>query len=125
MANWEYFGIRKDQERAILWCFFAQKVRRKFAGSPTFVILTDREELNTQISDTFENCGLLGKTKATQFIATSGDDLVQKLKGNPSFIFTLIQKFNEPNAERYILIMILLLCLTKRTVVSMVSLQII
>ena len=66
---------------------------------PTFVILTDREELNTQISDTFENCGLLGKTKATQFIATSGDDLVQKLKGNPSFIFTLIQKFNEPNAE--------------------------
>ena len=78
---------------------FAQKVRRKFAGSPTFVILTDREELNTQISDTFENCGLLGKTKATQFIATSGDDLVQKLKVNPSFIFTLIQKFNEPNAE--------------------------
>ena len=79
--------------------FFAQKVRRKFEGSPTFVILTDREELNSQISDTFENCGLLGKSKASQFIATSGDDLVQKLKGNPSFIFTLIQKFNKPNAE--------------------------
>ena len=79
--------------------FFAQKVRRKFEGSPTFVILTDRDELNTQISDTFENCGLLGKTKASQFIATSGDDLVQKLHGNPSFIFTLIQKFNKPSAE--------------------------
>ena len=79
--------------------FLAQKVRRKFKGSPTFVILTDREELNSQISDTFENCGLLGKTKASQFIATSGDDLVQKLEGNPSFIFTLIQKFNNPNAE--------------------------
>ena len=79
--------------------FFAQKVRRKFEGSPTFVILTDREELNSQISDTFENCGLLGKTKAAKFFATSGDDLVQKLKGNPSFIFTLIQKFNKPNAE--------------------------
>lgn len=79
--------------------FFAQKVRRKFEGSPTFVILTDREELNSQISDTFENCGLLGKSKASQFIATSGDDLVQKLKGNPSFIFTLIQKFNKPKAE--------------------------
>ncbi len=79
--------------------FFAQKVRRKFEGSPTYVILTDREELNSQISDTFENCGLLGKTKAAKFIATSGDDLVQKLKGNPSFIFTLIQKFNKPNAE--------------------------
>lgn len=78
--------------------FLAQKIRRKFAGSPTFVILTDRDELNKQISDTFENCGLLGKTKAAQFIAVSGDDLVQKLKGNPSFIFTLIQKFNKPDA---------------------------
>ena len=78
--------------------FLAQKLRRKFAGSPTFVILTDRDELNKQISDTFENCGLLGKTKAAQFIAASGDDLVQKLKGNPSFIFTLIQKFNKPDA---------------------------
>ena len=78
--------------------FLAQKIRRKFAGSPTFVILTDRDELNKQISDTFENCGLLGKTKAAQFIAASGDDLVQKLKGNPSVIFTLIQKFNKPDA---------------------------
>ena len=78
--------------------FLAQKIRRKFAGSPTFVILTDRDELNKQISDTFENCGLLGKAKASQFIATSGEDLVQKLKGNPSFIFTLIQKFNKADA---------------------------
>ena len=78
--------------------FFAKKVRRKMTGTPTFVILTDRDELNTQISDTFENCGLLGKDiKASQYIATSGSDLVQKLKGNPSFIFTLIQKFNKSN----------------------------
>lgn len=77
--------------------FLAQKIRRKFAGSPTIVVLTDRDELNKQISDTFENCGLLGKTKASQFIATSGGDLISKLKGNPSFIFTLIQKFNKPD----------------------------
>ena len=80
--------------------FFAKKVRRKMDGTPTFVILTDRDELNKQISDTFENCGLLGKNiKASQFIASSGDDLVQKLHGNPSFIFTLIQKFNKSDAE--------------------------
>ena len=79
--------------------FLAQKIRRKFAGSPTIVVLTDRDELNTQISDTFENCGLLGKTKASQFIASSGDDLIQKLRGNPSFIFTLIQKFNKTDVE--------------------------
>ena len=75
--------------------FLAQKIRRKFEGSPTFVILTDRDELNKQISDTFENCGLLGTAKATRHIAQSGDDLIEKLKGNPSFIFTLIQKFNK------------------------------
>ena len=80
--------------------FFAKKVRRKMEGTPTFVILTDREELNKQISDTFENCGVLGKDiKASQFIATSGDDLMKKLQGNPSFIFTLIQKFNKPNEK--------------------------
>ena len=50
----------------------------------TIVVLTDRDELNRQISDTFENCGLLGKTKASQFIASSGADLVKKLQGNPS-----------------------------------------
>ncbi len=79
--------------------FLAQKIRRKLAGSPTIVVLTDREELNKQISDTFENCGLLGKTKARQFIASSGEDLIQKLNGNPSFIFTLIQKFNQANPK--------------------------
>lgn len=76
--------------------FLAQKIRRKFTGSPTIIVLTDRDELNTQISDTFENCGLLGGN-ASQFIATSGMDLIEKLKGNPSFIFTLIQKFNQSN----------------------------
>lgn len=80
--------------------FFAKKVRRKMEGTPTFLILTDRDELNRQISDTFENCGLLGKDiKASQFIATSGDDLVKKLQANPSFIFTLIQKFNNADEK--------------------------
>lgn len=92
---WHTQGLGKSYSMV----FLAQKIRRKFEGSPTFVILTDRDELNKQISDTFENCGLLGDVKASQFIATSGDDLIQKLKGNPSFIFTLIQKFNKPEAE--------------------------
>ena len=79
--------------------FLAQKIRRKFEGSPTFVVLTDRDELNKQISDTFENCGLLGGVKASKYIAQSGDDLIGKLKSNPSFIFTLIQKFNKRDVE--------------------------
>lgn len=99
--------LREDGRLGVFWhtqgsgksysmVFLAQKIRRKFAGSPTIVVLTDRDELNRQISDTFENCGLLGKTKASQFIASSGTDLVKKLQGNPSFVFTLIQKFNLP-----------------------------
>ncbi|MBO5632953.1 MAG: type I restriction endonuclease subunit R, partial [Aeriscardovia sp.] len=81
--------------------FLSQKIRRTFAGSPTIVILTDRDELNTQISETFENCGLLGKgNKASRYIATSGEDLIEnKLKKNPSFIFTLIQKFNKRDVQ--------------------------
>ena len=79
--------------------FLSQKIRRKFEGSPTFLVLTDRDELNKQISDTFENCGLLGNVKAKKFIASSGEDLKAKLKGNPSFIFSLIQKFNDADAE--------------------------
>ena len=75
--------------------FLSQKIRRKFPGSPTIVVLTDRDELNKQICGTFEACGLLGKTEGKKFMATSGTDLVEKLKGNPSFIFTLIQKFNK------------------------------
>lgn len=77
--------------------FLSQKIRRKFPGSPTIVVLTDRDELNKQICGTFEACGLLGKTEGKKFMATSGSDLIEKLKGNPSFIFTLIQKFNKPD----------------------------
>ena len=119
--NHQYLGVNqaveKYRERALLdgklgvfWhtqgsgksysmLFLAQKIRRKFEGSPTFLVLTDRDELNKQISDTFENCGLLGNVKAKKFIASSGDDLKTKLKGNPSFIFSLIQKLNDPKAE--------------------------
>ena len=92
---WHTQGSGKSYSMA----FFAGKIRRKCVGSPTIVVLTDRDELNRQISDTFENCGLLGKSRAGQHIALDGEDLIVKLRGNPSFIFTLIQKFNRPDAE--------------------------
>lgn len=79
--------------------FLAQKIRRKFEGSPTIVVLTDRIELNKQISDTFENCGMMGNAKASQFVASGSRDLIQKLHGNPSFIFTLIQDFNQRDVD--------------------------
>ncbi len=78
--------------------FLAQKIHRKVEGSPTIVILTDRAELNKQISGTFEACGCLGNVKASKYVASSGDDLIKKLKANPSYIFSLIQKFNKPDS---------------------------
>lgn len=75
--------------------FLAEKIRRTQPGSPTFLILTDREELNKQISETFESCGCLAGIPAARCRATSGVDLADKLKGNPSYIFSLIQKFNQ------------------------------
>lgn len=92
---WHTQGSGKSYSMA----FLSQKIRRKFSGSPTIVVLTDRDELNTQISGTFEMCGLLGAAKASQFIASSGENLLEKLHGNPGYIFTLIQKFNQPDAE--------------------------
>ena len=79
--------------------FLAEKIHRKLEGSPTIVILTDRSELNKQISGTFEACGCLGNLKASKYIASSGADLIEKLKGNPSYIFSLIQKFNKPDEK--------------------------
>ncbi|MDO4877437.1 MAG: HsdR family type I site-specific deoxyribonuclease, partial [Oscillospiraceae bacterium] len=118
--NHQYLGVNeavesykarklKDGKLGVFWhtqgsgksysmVFFAQKVRRKFAGSPTFVILTDRDELNKQISDTFEACGCLS-AKASTYIPSSGSKLREMLKGNPSYIFTLIQKFNDDTDE--------------------------
>ena len=78
--------------------FLARKIRRKFAGSPTILVVTDREELNKQIADTFAGCGCMPSADAAACIATSGSNLGKRLEGNPSFIFTLIQKFNDANA---------------------------
>lgn len=80
--------------------FFTRKIQRKFQGSPTFVVLTDREELNKQISELFVNCGLV-KGEAKNFIASSGASLIKRIKENPPFIFTLIHKFNDPKAESF------------------------
>ncbi len=118
--NHQYLGVNeavesykarklKDGKLGVFWhtqgsgksysmVFLAQKIRRQFTGSPTFVVLTDREELNKQISDTFEACGLLSG-KARQYIPSSGAKLYEMLRGNPSFIFTLIQKFNDNTIE--------------------------
>ncbi len=80
--------------------FLSEKIHRKYGGNPTIVIITDRSELNKQISGTFEAAGCLGAMKANKYIASSGEDLIKKLsKDNSKYIFTLIQKFNKSNPK--------------------------
>jgi type I restriction enzyme R subunit len=77
--------------------FFCQKIHRKFTGSYTFLIVTDREELDTQIYGTFSGTGAVTKLKAgsrDSLQAGSGNHLKELLRGNHKYIFTLIHKFN-------------------------------
>jgi len=80
--------------------FFANKVLRKLPGDWTFVIITDRTELDDQIAGSFSACGALGKERQ-HVQAQSRDHLKELLKGNERFVFTLIQKFGTERGEAY------------------------
>jgi len=88
------FWHTQGSGKSLSMVFFTQKVLRKVLGSCTFVIVTDREELDDQISKTFK---ATGATAREDVRATSGEHLKKLLQGNERYIFTLIQKFrNEP-----------------------------
>lgn len=70
--------------------FFSQKVLRKLQGDWTFLIVTDRRELDGQIYKTFSSCGAVTEG---QVQAESGEHLRRLLRENHRNIFTLIQKF--------------------------------
>jgi type I restriction enzyme R subunit len=71
--------------------FYAQKILRTVPGNWTFVIVTDRVELDGQIAKTFAACGAVEDT--TKCHASSGAHLRQLLGENHRYVFTLIQKF--------------------------------
>jgi len=71
--------------------FFAQKVLRKVPGNWTFVIVTDRVELDEQIAKTFAACGAVNDAQVSH--AQSGAQLRELLSGNNRYVFTLIHKF--------------------------------
>lgn len=88
------FWHTQGSGKSLSMVFFTQKVLRKVLGSCTFVIVTDREELDDQISKTFK---ATSATAREDVRATSGEHLKELLRGNERYIFTLIQKFrNEP-----------------------------
>jgi type I restriction enzyme R subunit len=78
--------------------FFAQKVLRKVAGNWTFVVVTDRVELDDQIAKTFKAAGAVSETEGDQCHASSGAHLRELLRGNHRCVFTLIHKFQTAEA---------------------------
>lgn len=66
---WHTQGSGKSYSMAM----FAEKVRRHVPGNFTFVVMTDREDLDTQIWRTFTGCGIVDPKTTPR--ASSGKDL--------------------------------------------------
>ena len=77
--------------------FFAEKVRRKLEGNFTFLLMTDRNDLDSQIYKTFVGSGVADDQTPR---AASGDDLERRLKENHRYVFSLIHKFNKDVAPQ-------------------------
>ena len=76
--------------------FYSQKIQRKIPGDWTFVIVTDRTDLDEQIAETFKAAGVVSQAEGDQCHAGSGAQLAELLRGNHRYVFTLIQKFRIP-----------------------------
>ena len=85
---WHTQGSGKSYSMA----FFAEKVRRKLEGNFTFLLMTDRNDLDSQIYRSFVGCGIADDKTPR---ASSGDDLERRLKENHRYLFSLIHKFNK------------------------------
>lgn len=114
--NHQYLGVnnalaslrdRKDREGklGVFWhtqgsgksysmVFFTRKAHRKLGGNFTFLVCTDRDDLDWQIYNTFAGCGVVDN-KRDPCRASSGHSLQSMLRQQKAFVFTLIQKFNE------------------------------
>lgn len=71
--------------------FLSKKVRQKVHGNFTFLVVTDREDLDKQIYDTFVGVGLV---KDKECRASSGKHLKKLFKEDHIYLFTMIHKFN-------------------------------
>lgn len=74
--------------------FFSQKVHRKLRGNYTFLIVTDREDLDTQIYKTFAGCGIVDND-VDECRASSGNHLKELLGMDKAYVFSMIHKFNK------------------------------
>ncbi len=85
---WHTQGSGKSYSMA----FLTEKVHRCLSGSFTFLVVTDRQELDKQIVKTFAGVGAIPNNTSNR--ATDGENLKELLKQNHRYVFTLIHKFN-------------------------------
>jgi type I restriction enzyme R subunit len=79
--------------------FLTEKIHRKISASWSFVVITDRTELDDQIASTYTNCGR-ANSKTDQ--AKNGAALRTMLRDqNRRYVFGLIQKYRERVTEAY------------------------
>ena len=78
---------------------FTRKVKRKIEGNFTFLIITDRDDLDMQIHKNFVRTEAIGDKEECQ--PKNGAQLREYLQLNKSFIFTLIHKFNYDKTKKY------------------------
>lgn len=87
---WHTQGSGKSYSIAML----TQKIHRKLGGNFTFLICTDRLDLDGQLYGTFAGCGLVNNDKE-QVRAGSGKQLQELLGLHKPYVFTLIHRFNQ------------------------------
>jgi type I restriction enzyme R subunit len=80
--------------------FFSQKIHRKLAGNWTFLIVTDRQELDGQIYKNFAGVGAVTEPEE-RARAQSGEHLKELLREDHRYLFTLIQKFRTEDGKEY------------------------
>ena len=84
------FWHTQGSGKSVSMMFFCQKVLRTKPGNWTFVIVTDRAELDKQIYKNFEAANIISSSHVQ---ARSVNDLRELLTQDHRYIFTLIHKF--------------------------------
>ncbi|MFO0040369.1 MAG: type I restriction endonuclease subunit R [Pseudomonadota bacterium] len=92
------FWHTQGSGKSLSMVMFAEKVLRRLGGHWTFVVVTDRQELDDQIAGTFAATGALTK-KVEDAQAQSRVHLRELLSGQERYVFTLIHKFSTERGE--------------------------
>ena len=93
------FWHTQGSGKSLSMAFFAEKIHRTMPGNWTFLIVTDRDELDEQISGTFKRLGIVPEQPEVR--ATSGAHLKTLLQADHRYIFSLIQKFHTEPGQSY------------------------